>query len=85
MVVAGYRRPVLVFVRHGQTEANARGLLLGRADPPLSELGRRQAAALAARVPATARVVASPLTRVLTQSEEQNGHATDERHTPLVP
>ena len=36
---AGYRRPVLVLVRHGQTDANARGLLLGRADPPLSELG----------------------------------------------
>jgi broad specificity phosphatase PhoE len=54
---------VLVLVRHGQTEANARGLLLGRADPPLSELGRRQAAALAAHVPADARVVASPLVR----------------------
>ena len=54
---------MLVLVRHGQTDANARGLLLGRADPPLSELGRRQAAALAAHVPATARVVASPLTR----------------------
>jgi broad specificity phosphatase PhoE len=59
----GYRRPVLVLVRHGQTDANARGLLLGRADPPLSELGRRQAAALALRVPAAARVVASPLAR----------------------
>jgi broad specificity phosphatase PhoE len=56
---------VLVLVRHGQTDANARGLLLGRADPPLSELGRRQASALASRVPATARVVASPLTRTV--------------------
>jgi broad specificity phosphatase PhoE len=54
---------VLVLVRHGQTEANARGLLLGRADPPLSELGHRQAAALATLVPADARVVASPLRR----------------------
>ena len=41
------------------------GLLLGRADPPLSELGRRQARALAAMVPADARVVASPLARTL--------------------
>jgi broad specificity phosphatase PhoE len=54
---------MLVLVRHGQTEANARGLLLGRADPPLSALGRRQARALAALVPSEARVVSSPLTR----------------------
>ena len=54
---------MLLLVRHGQTEANARGLLLGRADPPLSDLGRRQAAALARRVPADARIVASPLLR----------------------
>jgi broad specificity phosphatase PhoE len=56
---------VLVLVRHGQTEANARGLLLGRADPPLSELGQRQAAALAPRVPDDARVIASPLVRTM--------------------
>jgi broad specificity phosphatase PhoE len=54
---------VLVLVRHGQTDANARGLLQGRVDLPLSELGRRQAAALATIVPADARVVASPLRR----------------------
>ena len=56
---------MLVLVRHGQTDANARGLLLGRADPPLSELGRRQAEALAALVPGAARVVASPLIRTV--------------------
>jgi broad specificity phosphatase PhoE len=56
---------MLVLVRHGQTDANARGLLLGRADPPLSELGRRQARALAALVPGEGRVVASPLVRTM--------------------
>jgi broad specificity phosphatase PhoE len=56
---------VLVLVRHGQTDANARGLLLGRADPPLSDLGRRQASALATHIPADARVVASPLRRTV--------------------
>jgi broad specificity phosphatase PhoE len=56
---------MLVLVRHGQTEANARGLLLGRADPPLSDLGRRQAEALATMVPNPARVVASPLLRTM--------------------
>jgi broad specificity phosphatase PhoE len=54
---------VLFLVRHGRTDANARGLLLGRADPPLSSEGRAQAAALAARIPPDARVVASPLRR----------------------
>jgi broad specificity phosphatase PhoE len=54
---------VLVLVRHGQTDANARGLLQGRVDLPLSELGRRQAQALAALVPTDARVVVSPLRR----------------------
>jgi broad specificity phosphatase PhoE len=56
---------MLVLVRHGQTEANAQGLLLGRADPPLSELGRRQARALATMVPSEGRVVASPLARTV--------------------
>ncbi len=54
---------VLILVRHGQTDANARGLLLGRADPPLNETGRRQARALAAALPRAARIVSSPLTR----------------------
>lgn len=54
---------MLYLVRHGRTDANARGLLLGRADPPLSPEGRRQAAALATRVPPDARVVCSPLRR----------------------
>jgi broad specificity phosphatase PhoE len=54
---------VLVLVRHGQTDANARGLLQGHVDLPLSELGRRQAAALASIVPADARIVVSPLLR----------------------
>jgi broad specificity phosphatase PhoE len=54
---------VLHLVRHGQTAANASGLLLGRADPPLSALGRRQAEGLRDLVPAGARVVASPLAR----------------------
>lgn len=53
---------MLYLVRHGQTAENARGLLLGRQDPPLSEIGRRQAAALA-RTISPARVVSSPLRR----------------------
>ena len=54
---------MLIVVRHGQTAANVDGLLLGRADPPLTELGRRQAEALARALPAPVRVVSSPLER----------------------
>lgn len=55
---------MLIVVRHGRTEANASGLLLGqRLDPPLDELGRRQADALAAALPSGTRVISSPLQR----------------------
>jgi broad specificity phosphatase PhoE len=54
---------VLILARHGRTEANARGVLLGRTDPPLDELGVQQAAALRSAVAGAARVVCSPLQR----------------------
>lgn len=54
---------MLILVRHGQTAANAAGLFLGRADPPLTDLGRQQAAALAAALPRPGRVISSPLVR----------------------
>lgn len=38
----------LTLVRHGQSTANRDGILQGQIDPPLSELGRRQAAQLGA-------------------------------------
>ena len=60
---------MLLLVRHGRTDANAQGLLLGRLDPPLSEEGRAQAAALAARIPRDARVIASPLLRTRQTAE----------------
>jgi alpha-ribazole phosphatase len=54
---------VLIVVRHGRTDANAAGLLLGRRDPGLDELGRRQAAAVRPLVEGATRVVTSPLQR----------------------
>ncbi len=54
----------LIVVRHGRTEANASGLLLGRRlDPGLDPLGRRQAEALATVLGGADRVVCSPLRR----------------------
>lgn len=60
---------MLVLVRHGQTAENARGLLVGRQDPPLSEVGRQQAAAMAHAVPEEAVVVSSPLRRARETAE----------------
>lgn len=70
---------MLILVRHGQSVWNAERRLTGRGDVPLTELGRRQAAATgrflaSERVAATAssvlpRVVASPLGRALGTAE----------------
>jgi broad specificity phosphatase PhoE len=54
---------MLVLLRHGESTANAAGLLLGRTDAPLTEKGERQAAALAALLGPVVRVVSSPLAR----------------------
>lgn len=40
----------LLLVRHGESQWNALGRLQGQADPPLSKLGRMQAAMVAARL-----------------------------------
>jgi alpha-ribazole phosphatase len=54
---------MLIIARHGRTAANAGGLLQGRADHPLDDVGERQAARLAAALANITRVVASPLQR----------------------
>jgi broad specificity phosphatase PhoE len=56
---------VLILVRHGRTAANAAGLLLGRADVPLDEVGRGQAATLRPALAGATRVVSSPLQRAV--------------------
>lgn len=60
---------MLVLVRHGEATANAARLLLGRTDVPLTEAGRRQAAALRGRLGAAVRVVSSPLRRARDTAE----------------
>jgi broad specificity phosphatase PhoE len=77
---------VILLVRHGQTAANAAGLLLGRSDPSLTDLGQRQAAALAAPLAGATRVVTSPLRRARQTAEAfglQVPVVVDERWTEL--
>ena len=75
---------MLLVVRHGQTAANAAGQLLGRADVPLTELGRRQAEAVAAAVGPVGRVITSPLQRARdTAAAFGRAVEIDERWTEL--
>jgi probable phosphoglycerate mutase len=63
----------LILVRHGQSEANAAGLLVGRTDSALTELGKRQAAAIGAALAGKerrpGRIVTSPLSRARDTAE----------------
>lgn len=54
---------MLILVRHGRTAANAAGLLQGRKDNPLDDVGELQAAAVGAAVGPVDLVVSSPLRR----------------------
>ena len=77
---------MILLVRHGQTAANAAGLLLGRSDPPLTDLGWRQAVASAKVLGGVTRVVTSPLRRAR-ETADAFGAAVpvevDERWTEL--
>ena len=66
----------LLLVRHGQSEGNVEGLIQGQIDKPLTELGRRQARAVAERLRdegGTERIVASPLARASGTAEAIGG------------
>jgi probable phosphoglycerate mutase len=54
---------VIALIRHGQSTTNAEGLLVGRSDPHLTELGERQARALAPWLNDVTQVWVSPLAR----------------------
>ncbi|HWM21845.1 MAG TPA: histidine phosphatase family protein [Ilumatobacteraceae bacterium] len=54
---------MLLLVRHGETPPNRQGLLLGRADPSLTDAGHEHARQLAATLPVPDLVVSSPLRR----------------------
>jgi probable phosphoglycerate mutase len=54
---------MIILIRHGQTTANADGLLVGRSDPHLTALGERQARALVPYLEGVEEVWVSPLAR----------------------
>ena len=54
---------MLVLLRHGESAANASGLISGRAESPLTERGLAQAAALSTVLAGAGRLITSPLGR----------------------
>jgi probable phosphoglycerate mutase len=67
---------VLILVRHGQTSANAGGLLQGRIDLPLDDEGRIQAVRTGAHIRENfphARVISSPLIRAVQTAQAISG------------
>jgi broad specificity phosphatase PhoE len=76
---------VLYLVRHGRTDANAKGLLQGRLDPPLDAVGRRQAAAMAEVIGGVDEVISSSLVRAVeTASYFQHEVTIDDRWIELA-
>jgi probable phosphoglycerate mutase len=69
---------VILFARHGQTAPNRDGLVLGRADPELTEEGQRQAVLLADALAreAVGMILSSPLLRAR-QTADAIGEATN--------
>ena len=60
---------MLVLLRHGKTEANAAGLLLGRAESPLTKSGRVDAQSLSRMLGNVERLITSPLGRARDSAE----------------
>ena len=60
---------MIILIRHGQTTTNAQNLLVGRSDPELTELGARQARALAPLLENVVEVWTSPLRRARATAE----------------
>lgn len=56
---------MLILLRHGRTAENAAGLLQGRIDNPLDDVGRRQAEQVAASIGPVDEIISSSLSRAV--------------------
>ncbi|HVB50609.1 MAG TPA: histidine phosphatase family protein [Acidimicrobiales bacterium] len=75
---------MIIFIRHGQTTTNAQSLLVGRSDPSLTELGERQARALAPYLKGVHEVWVSPLARALSTAALALPHLTPVIREPFI-
>ena len=75
---------MIILVRHGQTTTNAQGLLVGRSDPALTELGERQARSLRPLLEQVREVWVSPLQRARTTAALAIPHAPHTVHESFI-
>ena len=68
---------MLILVRHGRTAANAAGLLQGRMDPALDEVGNAQAAQIGAFLRSTCTEAPMVLSSPLLRARETAAHISD--------
>ena len=73
---------MIVLIRHGQTTTNAKGLLVGRSNPELTELGERQARALRPLLGGVQEVWTSPLERARATAVAQRRENSAARAKP---
>lgn len=84
MIRAALPSQSFCLIRHGETTANADGIIAGVTDVPLTALGRNQARALAAQPwPASIAVYTSPMTRALHTTRLAFPHHAIEQHHGL--
>jgi len=79
--------PVLYIVRHGHCDSNVPGMIQGQTDSPLTDLGIRQAGAIADRLSSEsfAAIYSSDLSRTRnTAAPIAARHGLQVRHTPLL-
>ena len=77
----------MILVRHGRTEANAGGLLQGRIDLPLDDVGREQGRRVSAAVGRPDVLISSPLLALyplLTFHLRFDGVGTHRRVSPTL-
>lgn len=72
---------MLYLIRHGRTDHNASGLLLGHLNPELDEKGLRQAEAVAKAIPKVDRIISSPLLRAQQTAQAIATHTNVEIET----
>lgn len=75
---------MIYVARHGQTQYNVKGLVSGRGDVPLTEVGYQQAAQLAEEVSSLTQPVTSIIHSPLQRAQETARIVAEKNHLPMT-